>query len=110
MNYTAHELRKGVSEYISPSIYYVVWKRINEGRSGLVVTIFSATWSFEPDKNGVLRMIKVLSIGIVSIRTVEKLIPLEISSAVQKEDIVERPKRKAAIQARNRWQNQDNGI
>jgi len=65
--------------------------------------------SVHPDSNGTLRVVKVLSKGIISLRTIEKLIPLEISSleSVDPEVIVPnpgetvRPQRRTALQSRS---------
>lgn len=63
-----------------------------------------------PGADGSLRVVKVLSKGIVSTRTVDKLIPLEISDVHMGDD--ERKERRtprtAALQARARWRMQNN--
>lgn len=63
-----------------------------------------------PGADGSLRVVKVLSKGIVSTRTVDKLIPLEISDVHMGDD--ERKERHtprtAALQARARWRMQNN--
>ena len=66
--------------------------------------------SLIPDKYGIVRLVKVLSKGRENLRTVDKLIPLEIShseTSTQDEDAVNsnsRPRRKAALKARQNWQ------
>ena len=60
--------------------------------------------SIYPDKQGTLRLVKVLSKGNESIRTIDKLIPLEISSSSQQNQASDvRPIRQAAINARKKW-------
>ena len=65
-----------------------------------------------PDKYDTLRLVKVLSKGHVSLRTVDKLIPLEISSETssdrtQNEHVQnQRPKRQAAVKAQDRIKEQ----
>ena len=54
-----------------------------------------------PDKQGIVRVVKVLSKGNITLRTVEKLIPLEIQAATNDDTSLEvRPKRQAALNAR----------
>lgn len=58
-----------------------------------------------PDKNGTVRVVKVLSKGNVSLRTIEKLIPSEINSDMPEDRSINtpsdrRPKRQAALKAR----------
>ena len=74
--------------------------------------------SVHPDEHGTLRLVKVLSKGITSLRTIEKLIPLEVSSVESENPQVvhsqpednSRPVRTSALQARSRWQKfQDDG-
>ena len=80
-----------------------------------------STWSVGkveavyPDQYGVLRVVKVLFQGRSTLRTIDKLLPLEISSNSFQEDNVQaqesvhqRPRRAAAQQARARWQTQQN--
>lgn len=64
-----------------------------------------------PERYGTFRVVKVLSKGNISLRTVDKLLPLEISSDRTSEDAqighqgVQRPKRQAAIKARHQMKN-----
>lgn len=64
------------------------------------------------DKHGMLRVVKVLSRGLVSIRTVDKLLPLEISDVTYREERSKEPRtrRMTAIQARVKWNNLDLGV
>lgn len=62
-----------------------------------------------PDKNGILRLVTVLSKGITSFRTIEKLIPLEICEESVREtscDMPKRSSRRAAAEAQTKWRNQ----
>ena len=68
---------------------------------GKVVEVF-------PDKAGALRLVKILSKGNVSLRTVDKLVPLEITDRNGNPEEANPPpqgriKRRAAINARKRW-------
>ena len=68
--------------------------------------------SLHPDGNGSWRTVKVLSRGIMSLRTIDKLIPMEISenNASLNSDVPQsgesQPRRLAAVNARQRWQSQ----
>lgn len=81
-----------------------------------------ATWpigiitSLLPDKNGVLRIVKILCKGKESLRTIDKLVPLEVSKDIETpsseeegDTIGQRPQREAAIRARNRLHKQITG-
>ena len=65
-----------------------------------------------PDKAGTVRLVKVLSKGKISLRTIDKLVPLEISvDSTEKitnlsERLVKRPLRQAAQTARGKWNEQ----
>lgn len=78
-----------------------------------------ATWpigiitSLLPDKIGVLRIVKILCKGKESLRTIDKLVPLEVSKDIETpsseeegDTIGQRPQREAAIRARNRLHKQ----
>ena len=77
---------------------------------------YRSTWplgkiiSLLPNPNGSVRVVRVLCKGKITIRTIDKLIPLEISSVEHPEDTpnqtVQRPLRKAAQKARNQIKNQ----
>ena len=66
------------------------------------------------DKTGIVRVVKVLSQGKTSLRTVDKLIPLEISTEPADEigqNVMQRPVRAAAEHARVKWKDQrDQGL
>lgn len=65
--------------------------------------------SLLPDKKGTVRVVKVLSQGKTSLRTIDKLIPLEISTEPAEEvsQIVKpRPVRASAEQARVKLKDQ----
>ncbi|MPC97687.1 hypothetical protein E2C01_093012 [Portunus trituberculatus] len=72
------------------------------------------SWALErivsllPDKNGTVRVIKVLSKGNVTLRTIGKLISLEISSDMPEDKTINtpterRPKRQATLKIRAQW-------
>lgn len=77
-----------------------------------------ATWplgkivSLLPDKTGVIRVVKVLTKGCISLRTIDKLIPLEISEKDPNEYQLAtnakdgKPRRQAAIEACRRLRDQ----
>ena len=60
-----------------------------------------------PDKYGTLRVVKVLSKGVLSTRTVDELLPLEINDTNSGEDgsNAESNQHTAALQASARWWN-----
>ena len=94
-------------------------------REGDVVLVRSdkprASWplgrilKLHPDSNNIIRMVTVRSEGRDSLRTLEKLIPMELASPLELEEDTEveaeetnepaRPIRRAAVTARNRWLN-----
>ena len=69
--------------------------------------------SVHPDENGTLRLVKVNSKGVTSLRTVEKLIPFEVSkvdpgtsvpvASVPSPELQDRPSRRSAQRARSQW-------
>ena len=95
---TTNKLQPGDIVLIEGDVHRMTWPL------GKIVEIL-------PDKNGTLRLVKVLSKGHVSLRTVEKLIPLEVQST-NVSDVSEceitsaRQPRQAAKLARLKWNKQ----